>query len=425
MAIEKRPNPAIRALRVEQFQMSRTEFAAHINREGIRMGEGVDCTGRLIAAWEDGDVSCPRPVYRRILTRMTGRSMEDLGFTVLTKPLTPDRLAADLDLGEAVQRRDFISGLAALGIDSELGTPRRIGAAEVRTVQRAVTQLKSLDDRMGGDNLRHDASRALGALNRLINTARYSEGIGHRLRSAYGDLAVLTGWLSYDALDLGGAWSFYNQSLYQSRIAGDAQVEVHAYAQMSLTASRNGMPRDAIELARMGQHISANHVPPRLMSLLLLREAFGWGRLRDATTCHQVLARARRAFDHGTSDDDPRWIRFFSEAEFTGLTATCCGYLGEYDKSAALTEQALRLIDPEYGRNAAWYTVGLAEAELRRGELTDACTVATGVLPLVSEVSSTRTHDRLRGFRREVQQHQDVPAVRDFVEQSQLVIASP
>lgn len=101
---------------------------------------------------------------------------------------------------------------------------------------------------MGGDNLSQDAHRALGALNRLINSARYTEATGKQLRSAYGDLAVLTGWLSYDADRPQDAWGYYNQSLYQARMASDPEVEVHAYAQMSMAAARNGMPRDAVEL---------------------------------------------------------------------------------------------------------------------------------------------------------------------------------
>ncbi|WP_414169785.1 hypothetical protein ACMATS_31380 [Streptoverticillium reticulum] len=428
MAETKTPNVKIRAVREERFQMSRPEFAELINREAGKAGENTGCTARVVATWEDGDVSCPRPVYRRVLSALAGESMEALGFTCHSSARRlPGRTVVTLDQlddpEQAVDRRHFVTGLAALGFCPERGTPRRIGTAEVRTVRKTVRQLKQLDERMGGDNLSLDARRALGALNRLINTARYTEATGRHLRSACGDLAVLTGWLAYDADRPVDAWGFYNQSLYQARMAEDPEVEVHAYAQMSMAAARNGMPRDAAELARMGQRISARHVPPRLMSLLALREACGWSLLGDAKECHAALSRAYKVFDHGTSNEDPKWIDFYSSAELDGLAATCHADLGETGIAQRLTEKALTTMDHRYGRNRAWYSVVLAEVHLQKGEVDDACHVAHDALPLLAQVSSTRTTARLDAFRRGVEQRQDSPVVRDFLDRSRALVA--
>lgn len=51
-----------------------------------QMGEVIACTARLVAAWEDGEVLLPRAVYRRILTRLTGRTMQDLGCRLPARP---------------------------------------------------------------------------------------------------------------------------------------------------------------------------------------------------------------------------------------------------------------------------------------------------------------------------------------------------
>lgn len=322
-----------------------------------------------------------------------------------------------------MDRRSFLSGLGALGFDPEHGTPRRIGDAEVRIVRKMVRQLKQLDERMGGDNLSMDAHRALGALNRLINTAHYTDRTGKQLRSACGDLAVLTGWLSYDADRTQAAWTYYNQSLYQSRMAEDPEVEVHAYAQMSMAAARKGMPRDAVELARMGQRVGARHVPPRLMSLLALREACGWSRLADSAECRAALSRAYKSFDHGPSDQDPKWIDFYSLAELDGLAATCHADIGETDVAKRMTEKALATMDHRYGRNRAWYSTVLAEVHLQDGNVPDACRVARDTLPLIAGVSSTRTTARLRHFRKSVERHKAEPAVRDFLDQSHALVA--
>ncbi|MBT2387501.1 hypothetical protein [Streptomyces sp. ISL-11] len=425
MAAKRAPNLKVRAVREERFHMSRSEFAALINEQGARMGENTGCTSRVVATWEDGDVDCPRPVYRRILAALTGENMSALGFPSRQPPMHRTVVTSDQfdDQEQAVDRRSFVSGLAALGFCPERGTPRKIGSPEVHTVRETVRRLKQLDEQMGGNNLCMDARRALGALNRLINTAWYTEPTGRELRSAFADLAVLTGWLSYDADRTQDAWAYYNQSLYQARMAEDIEVEVHAYAQMSMAAARKGMPRDAVDLARMGQRAGRRHVPPRLVSLFALREACGWSRLGDAKACRAALSRAYEAFDKGPSDDDPPWIDFYSPAELDGLAATCHADLGDTGVAQKLTEKTLATMDHRYGRNRAWYSVVLAEVHVRKGDIHDACEVARNTLPLIAEVSSTRTVARLAAFRKSVGQHKDNPLVRDFLEESRALAA--
>ncbi|WP_338684009.1 helix-turn-helix transcriptional regulator [Streptomyces acidiscabies] len=77
---DKIPNPRLRAVRDLRFKMSREEFADLLVEAGAELGEAVGCTPRLIAAWEDGEVAMPRPVYQRILHHLTGLEMAELGF---------------------------------------------------------------------------------------------------------------------------------------------------------------------------------------------------------------------------------------------------------------------------------------------------------------------------------------------------------
>jgi hypothetical protein len=85
----KTPNIPLRAVREGELQMSRQEFARLVVETGEQMDETVACTARLVAAWEDGEVRLPRAVYRRILTRLTGRTMSELGFRLSAPPVPP------------------------------------------------------------------------------------------------------------------------------------------------------------------------------------------------------------------------------------------------------------------------------------------------------------------------------------------------
>lgn len=143
----------------------------------------------------------------------------------------------------------------------------------------------------------------------------------------------------------------------------------------------------------------------------------------DSKECRSALTRAYRSFDHGTSSEDPKWIDFYSLSELDGLAATCHADLGEMDIAKKLAEKTLDTIDHRYGRNRAWYSVILAEVHIQCGQIGDACEVASDTLPLIAEVSSTRTTARLAAFRHRVEQHKNDPVVRDFLTKSQALVA--
>lgn len=94
--------------------MGRGEFAKRVNEAGKAMGENVACGSRLVADWEDGKVVCPRAVYQRILTKMTGgRSMADLGFRLPTP--APPAAGPYWPEEDRVERRVFLlDGAAAI-----------------------------------------------------------------------------------------------------------------------------------------------------------------------------------------------------------------------------------------------------------------------------------------------------------------------
>lgn len=74
------PNLVLRRFREHERQETRAEFAEALRRAAESMGEGVQPSERYVARLEDGEITYPHPSYRRVLTRVCGRSMSDLGF---------------------------------------------------------------------------------------------------------------------------------------------------------------------------------------------------------------------------------------------------------------------------------------------------------------------------------------------------------
>lgn len=74
------PNLILRQLRENQRHETRREFAEALEQKAREIGESVHPSERYIARLEDGDIRYPHPPYRRALTALYGKSMQELGF---------------------------------------------------------------------------------------------------------------------------------------------------------------------------------------------------------------------------------------------------------------------------------------------------------------------------------------------------------
>jgi hypothetical protein len=106
---------------------------------------------------------------------------------------------------------------------------------------------------------------------------------------------------------------------------------------MSLRATYTDEPQQAA-LAQAAQDCARGHVPPRVMSMLAMREALTHAAAGDASGCHALLATAHRAVENvQPGDEDPAWIAYFDEANLLADTGIARGRLGEDATAERLT----------------------------------------------------------------------------------------
>ncbi|QKZ18581.1 hypothetical protein [Streptomyces chartreusis] len=430
------PNTRLRAVRELEFQMSRPEFAKKINDTGKAMGENVACGPRLVADWEDGNVTCPRAVYQRILTQMThGRSMADLGFRLPAPapPARPARPAARPNgphrEEDSVERRAFLFDGAGvlLALPLTAGqTPGKIGATEVRAVKAAVTTLYAKDHDHGSAPLRHAASEALHTAYQWLQSGTYTSRTESKLRSATGALSIAAGWLSYDSGRAGDAHSLYGEALAAARIAEDPELEAHAFGCLSLLAKASGRPREAISAAQGAQAVARNLGSPRLLSLFNMREAGGWALMGDAAATDKAIVRAHTLYAKGPSDADPAWLDFYAPGELAGLECLARADLGQHERAASGAEQAVLLHGDAFARNRALYTadVAIQHAVRDRPEPEAAAEAAGRVLAFLPEVRSDRLLQSLHNVAGALQRHSRVPAVASWIEEYRATTAT-
>ncbi|MEU5298623.1 hypothetical protein [Streptomyces umbrinus] len=428
-----RPNAVLRQVREQEFQMSRMEFAAAVRAAGAEMGEHVGCQARLVAAWEDGEVDCPRAVYRRILTRMTGRTMARLGFRigpVLSAVPASAAVNGPREEGDPVERRDFLLDgagvLLGLPFGAEEKVPGKIGAAEVRAVTKAVATLYEKDHRHGSAAVRHAASHALHTAYQWLQTGTYSTTTETKLRSALGALAIAAGWLSFDSGRPGDAHSLYGEALAAARIVRDPELEAHAFCCLSALAKAAGRPREAVAAAQGAQMVARSLGSPRLLSLFHMREASGWALTGDAGATDRAIVKAHHLYAQGPSAGDPAWLDFYAPGELAGLESLARADLGQHERAAAGAEQAVLLHGGAFARNSALYTADIAiqHAVRDRPEPEAAADAAGRVLAYLPEVRSDRLLQSLHNVAGALQRHGRVRAVADWIEEYRTTIAA-
>ncbi|MEU0836683.1 tetratricopeptide repeat protein [Streptomyces sp. NPDC005969] len=438
------PNLAFRRLRGPR---SAGEFAAAVRRSAREIGEQVACDARYIGRVESGEIRCPNYAYERVFLHMfPGTTLADLGFSSretvrgrgarataeIPDTQLPPTLHSDTDEESDVLRRVFMTsgtatmaaaslgfglGTAAAAVPAQRPTRRRVGEAEVTAVEKAVRQIRLLDDRHGGDGLYRRAAQPLRAAYALLDegtTTRRSTS--DRLHAGAGELAISVGWLAHDSGRFEDARSHYAEALATARLAGDAALEAHAFCNASFLARDTGRSRESVRAAEAGLRAAAPLGSPRLLALLALREAGGRAGLGDRSGCEQALGRAHQAFGQGTRDADPEWMTFFQEAELEMLEAQCWSALGDWRRATRHARRATQLQDPHFTRNLALYRAELTTDLAHAGAVAEAAATGHQVLDLLDQVQSSRIRAMLSEAVRVLRAQRGSPEVAGLLE---------
>ena len=328
-----------------------------------------------------------------------------------------------------MRRRDLLKGvsgaLVGLSLTGEeedssplaTGDFGRVGQAHATQLEETPQHLYKLDYRYGGDTLCDQAAAQLQRGSRLLNRATYDESVGHRLQVALGELGICAGWLAFDAGRQDQARYCYTEALTAARMANHQELEVHVLANMSMQAVALDRPKEGLRLAEAAQRSARGWATPTLSSLLAVREARAWAKLRDGSNAERSMAAARHSFDKCSgAEENPVWIAFFDEAELAGNEGVCQLDLGKPNRASDLLHDACEGQRESFVRNRSLYMVRLALSYVARRDITTACQLAQEALTIVAnEVTSTRTLNELRDLRRRLGAYRNSDAARAFI----------
>ncbi|MGW4769883.1 hypothetical protein ACWEO2_17785 [Nocardia sp. NPDC004278] len=397
---------------------SRAEFAAALTKVATDAGENVMCDARRVARWEDGEVSCPRPVYLRLLAK-------------LGAPLPPSVAAArtvgggvEVTEDEEVLRRNFLSAVASavVGVTSGLdrwlpelvpgvGTlPSKAGSADVARLRAITDDLGEQQNRYGGSATVDATCAALGWSAGLLR-ADCSDSTRNELLLALTDLANIAGWACHDSGQQTLAQRYLSRALMWAKAVEAPEADSRAadvLFGMGRVALHQRQPKDALRLAQLGQIAAQDAGDLGESAQLHATAAWAYGLMGQRQRVEDSLARAQHEMSRINLDQLEPWHKvFFTAGDFAGHRALVNGVLAAAlddqtaavelaEESVALTRSSLSAADADRpARSLLYDRIVLSTALFRVGEVDSGVREATVVLEQMQTIRSGRAMERL------------------------------
>ncbi|MGW9041188.1 hypothetical protein ACWGQL_01270 [Streptomyces lydicus] len=297
-----------------------------------------------------------------------------------------------------------------------LTSPTDPSPSTLQALRASIEDYWRRDDQHGGEVLRPAVVGQLRYVVDLLGTSR-SRSIKDDLYGVAAELARLTGWTHFDARQYHQARAYFTQALKLAKEIDDRQFMANVLACMSLQATYQEKPTDALAFVQAAQDAVRGGAgsTPRVQSMLAMREAFAHASLGSRAATHTAISEAHRQFELIRTDDpDPAWVSYFDEPKLIVDTGIAHGQLGEATAAEPLIADAVRREHGTNQRGRAFHAIWLARTQLQQGKLDQACHTATEALEPASAVASERLAGHLREFYGQLTPYRGEPVTTAF-----------
>src|SRR5579859_1747186 len=358
--------------------------------------EHLGVAARTVAYWRKKPGTVPQAAIQETLDAALERA--------------PDRAKAQF----AALVGDVVQAARTVGRDEPLGGGLSPAASSefgdldyLQSIRKHINEIIALDNRFGAADLLRLSMRFFRTLHDQLGAGSYDLRLERDLQSAAGELAEVVGWLAYDAEQHDLCRQMNQESLYFTRLAGDKTVELLTLQNSSMNAASQGHPREALQIARSvleGDY----RLSPRLRALFLTRKARALAQGGD-TSALRLLPEIRSLYHEGVSDEDPAWAWWIDERELAWHEAMVQRDLGMPERAIAQFERSVIATPATEIRSQYLHRAYLLQAQADNATWDDAEQSIRQLLPLSTEVASTRTVVLLRSALSQLSKHDKVP----------------
>ncbi|WP_234334531.1 DNA-binding protein [Streptomyces sp. NRRL B-1347] len=227
--------------------------------------------------------------------------------------------------------------------------------------------------------------------------------------AALAELYEVAGWILFDAGHYRRAHRLNARALALAERCGDRWTARLTLLNDSMLLAHTGRPRAALAAAARAR--GPRPLPPRVASLVLIREAHATALLGARSEPRALLAGARSLFLDGVSRHDPPWTWWLDEWELLGHRGWVLARLGHTDRALPALHRAATAPGPSYRH---LFTAQLLAALVRAGAWRDAERLVADLAPRARGIGSARTTEVLGRIARHLRAPGTAPlALRD------------
>lgn len=427
---------------------SQDDVAAGLHQIAAGLGEpepGVDAT--MISRWERGTRK-PRPRYVRLLCHLFELPAEQLGVVEDSDFASLPEQALDILEDDDVERREFISKVAALlGVASlpmpirqfepaspepwerlsrALRLPGEVDRETVDHLERVTYALETMGPtEVSAKALFGPVTGHLDAITLLLQSS-LSESLRTRLCSLAAETAGYAGWLRWDMDDPEGASVYFQTGLEAAREAGDRALGAYLMASSACQPPYRENPEDRLrQLNGSIYGFTRRDATPASQVWLAAKEADAYALLGDADGCLRALDRAERALYLIEPGDEGARPRFHSVdgTWLEGERGASLAKLGRTAEARAVLNHVLATLGPSNERDRLWLFTSLASTYVQDREPEEACRVAMTTLDRASKMQLEPIFRMVQGIHHDLAAYGAGPAVRDLDEQLRTAVA--
>ncbi|QDQ09389.1 Tat pathway signal protein [Streptomyces spectabilis] len=330
-----------------EHSLTEAEFADRINLQVAALtGRPGNATDRTVRRWLSGEVRWPQAKQREALTRLTGRSPQDLGFTPRSTAPPPR---------------------AALS----QGQHSRVGVSDVRRLAASLTGIVAADDRYGGTTAVED--RAVHLAREVLALQQHGSASG-RVRNMLYSLAAASMcsalWAATEGHRLDAAHRHLHESLTLAGLSADPAVQFRVWGSAAVLYRRCGRGTDALAATDVTRSLPIVRRDPVYASLAHAHTAAQYATLGDRAAVQRGIDHAQSALGRAEpTRPRPSWMLFHDEAQLEFFALIAQSHLGQWAQAEAHAHRALALLRPDLVRNRHRTLLFLARAQLQQGDL--------------------------------------------------------
>ncbi|MFI5716166.1 hypothetical protein [Nocardia sp. NPDC051750] len=196
-------------------------------------------------------------------------------------------------------------------------SPRRVGAADIAVMWSMCDVFANTDHHLGGGYARSTLARFLDDVVSPALQGTYDSRIGRDLYAVAARLCDLSGFMCFDSARQRLGQVHFQQALRLAKASGNAALGAHILTDMSMQAHYLGHPTEALRLGsaaiRAADQSGSPSTAARCNALLARAHALN----RDAPARARAMAEAERQLNRAHPDDEPDWIRFFTDRQLS------------------------------------------------------------------------------------------------------------